>query len=79
MLLLRVLIYISHKNFFSGNLELFLWCFGVSQVSHYNISAVLLQVGEERVIGGPESILFLIVLKHVSFSDFHFFDALFFF
>ena len=61
------------------NLEPLLRCFRVGQVRHYNISAILLQVGKQRVIGDPESLPFIIFLEIVSFSDFDLLDALFFF
>ena len=43
---------------------------------HYDISAILLQVGEQWVIGDPESLPFIIFLEIVSFGDFDLLDAL---
>ena len=45
---------------------------------HYKIAAVLLQVGEDWIVSDPKSLLLLIVLQHVTLSDFHLFDALLF-
>ena len=39
----------------------------------------MIQVRKQRVVGDPESLYLIIVLLHISFSNFDFFDIILFF